>query len=551
MRSSFLVLLFLLLLGCGPELEPVPQPDLGRVEEAVRRQLEEKAAEVTALADAGPGELGEAWGELGRLYHAYDFLSAAESCYENARTLQPDDFRWPYYLGFLHQVRGELEPAAERFREALALRGDVPALLRLGDVLLELDRPAEAGALFERALELDPESAAAHHGLGKVAAREDDHAVAVRHFERTLELQPSASLVRYPLAQAYRALGERERAELHLGRRGNASPTFPDPLVRELDEDAVGAGLRLTRAGVALAEGRRDAAIAEYRLALAADPANVEAHLALGTLLAQAGNDGEAKAHLGKAIELDPRHPRNARTHLRLGEVLQRLGDAAAAEHYARALDAGLEEPRERAVAHLGLGNLLAARRDDEAAAGHYRAALEIAPDLAEAHFNLAGVLGRLGRRDDGMAHYRRVVELQPENAAARLYLAQDLAAAGHYGEALERLEAALAAFPESDAVVHTLARLLAACPDRSRRDGPRALELALGALESRRDRPPLEYAETVAMAFAEAGHFEEAVKWQREVIAAAEQAGHPGALELLRRNLARYERGEPCCAGI
>lgn len=548
MIRQIVFLVVLILGGCGrPGLEAVPQPDLGRVEEAVRRQLEAKADEVAALADATPGERAEAWGELGRLYHAYDFLSAAESCYENARTLAPDDFRWPYYLGFLHQVRGELEPAAERFREALARRrDDLPALLRLGDVLIELDRPAQARPFFERALELDPSSAAAHHGLGKVAAREDDPAAAARHFERALELQPAATLVHYPLAQAYRALGEREKAEDHLARRGYAGPTFADPLVRQLDETAVGAGLRLTRAGVALAEGRRDAAIEEYRQAVAADPSNVEARLALGTLLAQAGSDDEAKAHLSKAIELDPRHPRIAQAHLRLGEVLQRLGDPAAAEHYAQAMGAGLAEPRELAAAHLGLGNLLAARRDDEAAAGHYRAALETAPDLAEAHFNLAGVLGRLGRREDGMAHYRKVIELQPENVAARLYLAQDLAAAGRYGEALAVLEAARAALPESDVVAHTLARLLAACPDHSLRDGPRAVELALGALESRRERPPLEYAETVAMAFAEAGNFEEAVKWQREVIAAAERAGDSGAVEVLRRNLARYERGDP-----
>ena len=54
---------------------------------------------------------------------------------------------------------------------------------------------------------------------------------------------------------------------------------------------------------------------------------------------------------------------------------------------------------------------------------------------------------------------------------------------------------------------------------------------------------------ETVAMAFAETGRFEEAVTWQREVLAAAERGGAPASIEVLRRHLALYERGEPCCA--
>ncbi len=632
-----------------PYTEEVPRPDLSRVEEAVQRQLEKAAARVESLSDSG--QRGVAMGELGRLYHAYDLLSAAESAYRLARALRPDDARWVYYLGFLHQTRGELEAAVLTFSEFLEQRpDDLPALLRQGDVLLTLDRPAAARPLFERALALAPASAPAHYGLGKIAAREGDALVAVEHFERTLELQPQATLVHYPLARAYLALGERQRAQDHLARRGTSSPVFPDPLVQSLDELAVGAGLRLTRAGVALAEGRRAAAVEEYRQAVEAAPGNVSARLdlalllasegdlegarseieqalrlapdnalvhdALGTIsalaeddekailyhrralelapdfqdsrfrlgaaLARLGRNREAVVELSAVLEIYPQHPAarlaratalldlgqveaarddlleildrdpsNGSTLLRLGEALQRLGDPAAFEAYVGALEAGLEDPAEAAAAHLSAGNLLAARREDAKAAEQYQEALELAPTLAEARFNLAGILNRLGRQDEAAAQYAALVEIQPENASARLYLAETLFSLGRYREARGRLEADVAALPQNGHLAHALARTLAACPDRSLRDGPRALELALAVLQSSQSggRPPVEHAETVAMAFAETGRFDEAVKWQRQVISAAERTVGAERLAALRANLGLYERRERCCS--
>ena len=61
----------------------------------------------------------------------------------------------------------------------------------------------------------------------------------------------------------------------------------------------------------------------------------------------------------------------------------------------------------------------------------------------------------------------------------------------------------------------HALARLLAASPDPSLRDGARALELAEQAIAE----PTLQRAETLAMSYAAAGRFDEAVQVQRDLI--------------------------------
>ena len=52
-------------------------------------------------------------------------------------------------------------------------------------------------------------------------------------------------------------------------------------------------------------------------------------------------------------------------------------------------------------------------------------------------------------------------------------------------------------------------------------------------------------------MALAQAGRFEEAIRWQRELIHQAEEAGEVERLRLLRANLSLYQHGEPCCAPL
>src|SRR4030095_10987341 len=85
------------------------------------------------------------------------------------------------------------------------------------------------------------------------------------------------------------------------------------------------------------------------------------------------------------------------------------------------------------------------------------------------------------------------------------------------------RLQQASQAFPNQPGFPHALARVLAAAPDDRVRGGTRALAIATDLLKTQKT-PGL--AETMAMALAEVGRFDEAVKWQQDAIAAASQGG-------------------------
>lgn len=108
-------------------LPSVPEPSLSDVEDAVREQLRtarESLDELVADPETRRQKLAAGYGQMGQLYLLYDFGGAAEAAFRNARTLAPEQPRWPYYLGVIHQDRGELDAAAEAYRQVLDARPD-------------------------------------------------------------------------------------------------------------------------------------------------------------------------------------------------------------------------------------------------------------------------------------------------------------------------------------------------------------------------------------------------------------------------------------------
>ena len=85
-----------------------------------------------------------------------------------------------------------------------------------------------------------------------------------------------------------------------------------------------------------------------------------------------------------------------------------------------------------------------------------------------------------------------------------------------------------------------------ASAEDQEVRDGERAVDLARRTLRAGTNPSRLE---TLAMANAEAGLFDEAVRVQGRAIEMMIWEGRPDALPRLEANLARYLAGQTCCA--
>ena len=494
------------------ELTPIPHPDLNAVERLIREQLQAERSKLTAKASAAgvpDSARAEAFGGLGRLYHAYDFTEAAGACYRNALVLKPKDFRWAYLLGRLLESQGDLKQAVEHYRRAAAIAPeDLPTLLHLAQAQLNLNRPDLAEPLFQEAISRDPypSSASALVGLGKIALSRNDPGEAIEYFETAVSMQPEASSIHYPLAMAYRQLGDLEKAREHLKKRGTKTPEFPDPLMEELRKVRTGKQFFWSQGTVALSEGRFAEAAEAFRRMVAADPEEPIAHMDLGTALLQLGDVGGALDKYRESLRLSPGNPR-LHYNLGLAYTLQKA--------YPKALE-------------------------------HYRNAVELDPGFENAHFNAANLLMRLGDMAQAGRHYGRVNELNPSHAFARFMQAMTLVKLGRYREARTLLESSHQALPDDVDITHALARLLAASPQSTAGDGRQALKLLAGVFKSQNE-VAFEHIETLAMALAMSGQFHRALQVQQGMMDEVRQAGRADLAALLEENLMRYRSGQPC----
>ncbi len=430
--------------GAEPRLAEVPEPPLDGLEEGVRRRLTEARA---AAAAAGPAERPRAWGELGRLYLAHDLREPARAALAGAAALAPENAEWPYLLAVVAQRDGEPETAERHLLRTLELEpGDLPALLRLGQVRLQRGDQSGAEQAFGQALARGEPAAAALYGLGQIRRSQDRLEEAGELLARALALQPRAAGIHYQLGLVFRQLGDESRARRHFAesRRLEAFARrpveLPDPRMLAVQALAGGARVRLARCSAALGREQPGAAVADCRAALAEDPDSLEARHLLATALAAAGELEEAVVEYRRVLAAEPD---NAVARYNLGSALLEAGrrQEAAIELQA-AVDADPGDPD----AALALARVLAGLGRCAKAVGVFDRVLELDPRDSVARRQRAGCLARLERFAEAESELRRVLLDDPAQVAAGLDLAALLARGGQAAAAAALLEPLLPA---------------------------------------------------------------------------------------------------------
>lgn len=226
-------------------------------------------------------------------------------------------------------------------------------------------------------------------------------------------------------------------------------------------------------------QGNRPAAIREYQLALADEPA---AHYAVAFELEADGKHGEAIAHYREYIRLLPDDVNVIRAYILLGRALKVDGQLdPASDAFRQALQrqpvnvdarAGLAEvliKQERyddaiqayreygrlqpndATAHSGLGIALVGRGLEKDAIPEFARAVELDPNHPGNRYNLGNALASTGRLVDAESEYRRALALAPANVSIHNALGLVLAAQGRIDEALAQFRESLAIDPRNE----------------------------------------------------------------------------------------------------
>lgn len=491
-------------------------PDLSGLDESVQMQVKQRYVEMldaTERAGATAAERAQAYGRMGMVLHAGEFYEAAVPAYLNAQDLAPQELRWPYYLARLRLSLGDTEGAIVAYRRALESHpNDVPTLVGLGRLHLDRGEADEAAPLFERAYQVAPRTLAVLAGLGQTALARRNFADAAARLEEALTIDPKAASIHSPLAIAYRELGQIAKAEAHLAEWRNTEILVPDPLGQELDQ-ALDSGLSYELRGVRALEQRNF-------------PAAV-------TLFQEGVELTSGTTGLGRSL----RH--------KLATALYMTGDLpGAVKWFGEALRQAPEGVQDEAVAkaHYSVGVLMATAGRGDEAIRHLSAAVRFSPTYLEAFQALGDSLRRAGRDADALAPYAEAVRINPQATDARFGYGMALVRLGRHREARDWFAEAMRLQPDKLQFSLALARLLAASPDDSVRNGQRAMALGEGFTGTR----TTDLGETIAMALAEVGNFSEAVSVQRAVMDASRRAGFESDLPRMAANLQRYERGQP-----
>jgi len=263
----------------------------------------------------------------------------------------------------------------------------------------------------------------------------------------------------------------------------------PDQILK-ITEPAADGGESFNR-GMALAkDGKTTDAARAFAQAIRLKPDFLEAHFALGVLLARQGKDRYSEA-MHEFLEVLRLNPRDVDAHINLSNLLEQETDFASsagemqkavaltsgrgdlllvlgqkefrAGRYGDAIvsfRAALQSQAPPADAHYGMGLALRALRRLDEAAGEFRDVLSANPRHAGAHFEL----GRLLIGEDDLAgaaqHFEQAVALDPGMAEAHLELGKVYHKMGKSADAELAFLAALRAKPDLSPAIYELAIL-------------------------------------------------------------------------------------------
>lgn len=336
-----------------------------------------------------------------------------------------------------------------------------------------------------------PSNGRAWNNYGLALSARGRHEEALAACREAARLNPHLAETRSNLANVLCSLGRYEESLEHYQEAIRINPSF---------------GPAFSNYGIALSRlNRHEEALAQHRLALRLNPQFVEGHLNIATTLAQLNRHAEALDHLQTAVRLRPSHHQ----------------------------------------AHNNLGNCLCELGRKEEAVASYQEALKLKPSFVAAAINLGATLIEIGREDEARALFERFARQAGNPPALLNHLAASLLSRGHRAEGLELTLRLLEQQPGHPVALNNAAWIMAVSTNPALRNGPRALEYAVRAVQILGEKNPAVLA-TLAAAQAEAGDFGKAVASAEKTLALAREEGDTNRITQYEQRLARFREGRP-----
>lgn len=181
--------------------------------------------------------------------------------------------------------------------------------------------------------------------------------------------------------------------------------------------------------------GFLQASEANYMSAISRRPNFVEAHHALGTLLASSGRFFESEVYFRKSVVLNPSFVAG---YMSLGVALENLDRLQEAKHcFLEATKLATKDSR----THYNLARFLQGQNDLDGAERAYRLALEYNPSSIQVLVNLSETLKDIGKFEEALAICDRAVAADPTHARAHWNRSLQRLRLGHFEEGWQEYE--------------------------------------------------------------------------------------------------------------
>jgi tetratricopeptide (TPR) repeat protein len=395
-----------------PAMPAPPHVELEGIDPAVAKAVEQARGAVQNSPHSAT-----AWGHLGLVLAAHDFLQEAHACFIQAERLDAREARWPYHQGLWLMI-ADPNAAIAKFRRAAELNPTVTVVanLHLGDILLAEKREAEAEEVLSDVLHKEPANPRAQLTLGRLALRHDSLEEA-RRFLRPAATSPFTRKAAHALlAEIDQRLGDSvaARNEARLVNSLPADLDWPDPFVEEVVAVRVGEAARYLRAASLFQDNHIGESITVIQATLTDYPKSARSWILLARAALSQGNASGGEQAARTAVRLAPDDPEG---HVYLGIALLNQGDYGGASTGCRR---AAELKPDYTFAYMNLGRALKLAGDAQGAIDAFGRAIRSKPDYAPPYISLAELLNESGRHKEALGYLRAALQVNPDDAAAR-----------------------------------------------------------------------------------------------------------------------------------
>lgn len=375
---------------------------------------------------------------LASLYIQQNKLAEAIKLYYQVLERDSDNESVHLRLGLLYSHQEEYDKAENIFRQLLKKNaGSYFARLSLARLLKQTEKPAEATAEYEKALELNWSKELAYE-IGNYFAGLKKHADALRLYTSIAESDPFDERAGLSRVQAFLDLGQNDEALEELKNIGTFSK---NPQNIELIISKV-----LLRKG----EVQKAKDILER---LARETTSSEPRYMLALLAYKDEKYPSAVAHLGLILPGSADFDDSVYLQIRIFKESGEKDKAIALlrKHIAK-------ESSRRPLFYALLAALYHEKKEDLTAISLLEAAVSIYPDNTQLFFDYGLMLDKNGMEEQAINKMMKVLELQPDHAEALNFIGYTWADNNiRLKEALEYIEKAIALKPDNGYIVDSL----------------------------------------------------------------------------------------------